>query len=203
MNKWIALIGTILICSCFLVTATFTIPAANDSVSNDMILADLNVTLEEEFDDTILEIQPGQNREKIVRLVNYSDQPALVRAMVHPRIVAGDGKTILPVDTTVSCDMNTVDGWENGQDGYYYYTKVLYPGQSTQLFSKVSLSASLDQAYMGARFFVTVKSEACIINNLDTHHSAWWSGSSPLAGTPLAAIEQAIQNAIAVGGAQP
>lgn len=60
----------------------------------------------------------------------------------------------------MTLDYNTTD-WTQGEDGYFYYNKVLKPGEVTEpIFTNVAFSGTMDNAYQGAQVVVDVAAQA-------------------------------------------
>lgn len=60
----------------------------------------------------------------------------------------------------MTLDYNTTD-WTQGDDGYFYYNKVLKPGEVTEpIFNNVAFSGTMDNMYRDAEVTVDVAAQA-------------------------------------------
>lgn len=109
----------------------------------------VDITLEEWADedcttpyptDGAVPVMPGQTVTKVVTVKN-EDADAYVRAQFHITVLDADGDQIDPEDLpnldkaiVIECGAD----WEQGEDGWYYYSQPLEVGQVTPpLFSEV------------------------------------------------------------------
>ncbi len=133
---------------------------------------------------------PGDTAPKEVGAINKKDIPAFVRLMVMPSVVSADGQPLeaIPGKQIELIGFNT-DQWRYGGDGYYYYLGVLGPtGSGTDktepLFTAVKLADVLDDAYIGARMNIVIKTEA--VDTKKWHYSfAWWQNHVFPVDSPL------------------
>lgn len=110
---------------------------------------------------------------KSVNVANAGENPVLVRVIINPQWDEEkdkDGKVIKPI-TSASNQVklnfsSNIDGnWIKGNDGYYYYNKVLEPGETTgTLLESVQLKDNLSDdeknEYKDRNLTVNVSSEA-------------------------------------------
>jgi len=118
-------------------------------------------------------VDPGQTVEKAVRAENNGTQAGFVRLLVLTEIVSQNGIP-LPADSSVITynDVNPTE-WIK-VDGWWYYLGVLEPGDVTpDLFSGVTLSASLPDDYQNAGMKIEVKMEASDIKKW-SYRAGWW-----------------------------
>ena len=128
--------------------------------------------IDEDFEKPTL-VDPGQTVEKAVRAENTGTEPGFVRLLVLTEIISKDGIP-LPADSSALTynDVNTAK-WVK-VDGWWYYLDVLEPGDVTpNLFSGVTLSASLDDEYQNAGMKIEVKMEASDIKKW-SYRAGWW-----------------------------
>lgn len=86
----------------------------------------------------------------------------------------------------VSMNFNTTEWTEKQPDGYYYYTKVLSPGEkTTPLFTEVQIADSDDHTYDIDDFDIIVYAESCQAVNAETganyasYEDAWAYWNTP------------------------
>jgi predicted ribosomally synthesized peptide with SipW-like signal peptide len=195
----LAIVGTALPVSLILLLAsTYAWFTAAESVTNNLSTPQYQFIVEavDVFTPPTEPLKPGSPAVgKDVGAVNTGQLPGFVRLMALPTVIAADGATVLPASFghEVVADFAAA-AWVDGQDGYYYYLKVLPPGDTTdpKLFSQVKLAADLDQRYDGATLTVEVKSEAIAIAKWSYRVSWWGSAAAPAAG-PLATVDAVLQ----------
>lgn len=96
-------------------------------------------------------IMPGSIISKRVSVLNTGANPCWVRVKLTN---GADGEA--DSDEITDLDINLKD-WIAGDDGYYYYSKVLEPGVETEkLFSQIKISGSADSSYLGKILKLTV-----------------------------------------------
>ena len=102
-------------------------------------------------------IMPGMTVTKIAEIKNTGASDAWVRVKVEKNIkLQGEGTS----DTSlVELTLNTADWTE--KDGYYYYTKVLKPGEVTApIFTAVTFKPDMGNEYQNATATVDVTAQA-------------------------------------------
>lgn len=119
---------------------------------------------------------PGATVTKIAEVKNTGASDAWVRVKVEKNItLSGEGT---PDTDLVELELNTADWME--KDGYYYYTKVLKPGEVTApVFTAVTFNAEMGNEYQNATATVDVSAQAVqTANNGDTATDAMgWPNS--------------------------
>ena len=102
-------------------------------------------------------IMPGMTVTKIAEIKNTGASDAWVRVKVEKNIqLQGEGK---PDTGLVELTLNTADWTE--KDGYYYYTKVLKPGEVTApIFTAVTFKPDMGNEYQNATATVDVVAQA-------------------------------------------
>ncbi|EOI05052.1 alternate signal-mediated exported protein [Enterococcus moraviensis ATCC BAA-383] len=157
-----------------------------DEKQNLFQIGNLQTTIEEIFTETTT-ILPDKPVEKSVSVTNTGTVDQFVRVMLQPEISVGndEDKRVFPskIGEEMLLDLNDTD-WKLGEDGYYYYLKVLKSGKSNRtetLFTQVKLKNGLGQEYDKAVASLLVKVEAigCVKY---TYRDAWWQGAIPTDG---------------------
>ena len=102
-------------------------------------------------------VMPNTTVTKIAEVKNTGASDAWVRVKVEKAIkLTGDG---IPDVSMVQLDVNTTDWTE--KDGYYYYTKVLKPGEVTApIFTAVTFKPDMGNEYQNATATVDVTAQA-------------------------------------------
>ncbi|MBO1308814.1 hypothetical protein JZO70_21760 [Enterococcus sp. 669A] len=176
---------------------------ASDRKENDFRIGQVETKIDEVFNEDIDETLIGESVPKQVRIENTGTIKQFVRVMVLPevrKVIAGDEPNeqvlSLKIGTDILLkDMATAD-WIDGGDGYYYYNKAIEPGtgkETSYLFKAVQLSDQLSNRYDGTTFKITLKVESINCAKF-AYRDAWWQGSTPADGSPLKAVDNALQD---------
>lgn len=125
--------------------------ASTDPVVNTFKAADHETEIEEEVDGTL---------DKDVTVTNTAEEsPAFIRVRL---VVSPEEKAVLKFAPNDS--PNVGNSWVDGGDGFYYYTKAVAPGKSTeQLLDSVAIKEGTDFE-VGETLDVTVYEESCVAN---------------------------------------
>lgn len=98
-------------------------------------------------------VMPGAETSKIVEVKNTGDNPAYIRIRLETAVelaAGGEGDASL-----LSMDINT-ESWTE-RDGYYYYNEKLAAGEtSAPLFTTVTFSKDMGDAYQNGKATVSV-----------------------------------------------
>lgn len=114
--------------------------------TNSIFAGENEITVGEEFDDG--EIKPGGNVHKLPYVNNTGNLDCFVRM----RVDFTSSEFGLPNNGGGWCtlDYNTTEWTYNEEDGYWYYSRILKPGESTKdapLFTTVSFSTDMQGEY--------------------------------------------------------
>ena len=123
--------------------------------------ADRTISYEEMYPDNIItDVMPGTDVTKVVEVKNSGDNPVWVRVSVDKQIIM-DEQMDEEADTgLMTMDFDT-DNWTVGNDGYFYYTKPLEAGKTTEsLFAAVAFDPAMDNTYLNCKAKVEVKAYA-------------------------------------------
>ena len=114
---------------------------------------------------------PGDIVSKRVSIENVCSHPFYLRV----KVVSSSTNQALSADDCLKLDINTVD-WTY-RDGYYYYNKILQPGEVTPaLFTQVEIVGSkVDQTHVGSMLSLTVNAYAVQSQNNPAAHP--WDAS--------------------------
>lgn len=120
-------------------------------------------------------IIPGDVVSKQVSVENDCDHPFYLRV----KIVYGINSQELPSEECFKLDIDG-ENWKL-HDGWYYYTGILQPGQTTpNVFSHVEIvGAKVDNRYIGKTLTLTVKAQAVQSENnpltgTETYTASGW-----------------------------
>ena len=115
-------------------------------------------------------IMPGTAVTKTPNIENTGTADAYVRAIVAVTIKAADGVTELSTVLRSGAPVVTfnIDGgkWvtKSGEQ-YYYYNKVLTPGESVDLFNQVTFDPAMGNEYQGCTVTVSIQAQAVQAKN--------------------------------------
>lgn len=99
--------------------------------------------------------QTAESKDPIVR--NNGKSPVYVRARVNLSNIA---------DSDITIQYNTADSWQNGNDGFWYYTAILNKNEATTpLFTDIVIADSVSK---DAEFDVFVYQESILATPGDT-----------------------------------
>ena len=115
-------------------------------------------------------IMPGTTVTKVPTVTNTGTADAYVRAIVTVTIKAADGVTELPTVLRSGAPVVTfnIDGGKwvtKAGEQYYYYNKVLTPGESVDLFNQVTFSPAMGNEYQGCTVTVSIQAQAVQAKN--------------------------------------
>lgn len=122
-------------------------------------------------------LELGKTYDKKVSVKNTGDIPAFARILLFPEMTQGDD--MLPIDDVIDIKYNvTKDShWLLGEDGYYYYTKIIMPDAETDvLFDQVTVDTTDDETkelYKNADFKIDVKLESVDYRD-NEYRFSWW-----------------------------
>jgi len=139
-NIIIGILSFVLIASVsFEVTYSYLIDSA--AAANRFVVGENSIVVEEEFNPP-KELEPGISFDKKPKVTNTGNLPCFVR--MRADFSDSEAQAICE-----PLDINTADWLYDSSDGYYYYNKVLQPGESTSpLFTKVTIRDDLDESDM-------------------------------------------------------
>lgn len=170
-RKWairnrIGLIATIICCIAILASGTAAYFTAQETSHNIITTGMLSMRLVEEGEDGkpfpkegVTGILPNMQVTKKPYVENTGDVDMYVRIAIQMEITSLADESRALDTRHISLDINTADWTE--KDGYYYYNRVLKPGEATEpLFTKVSFSAKMGNEYMNARAIIDVDAQA-------------------------------------------
>ena len=173
MKRKLLILSVLAICVAMLAGGTLAFFTSEDKAHNVITTGGVEITLQEWADEAkttpfkdLTGVMPNTTVTKIAEIKNTGASDAWVRVKVEKNIkLQGDGT---PDTGLVELKLNTVDWTE--KDGYYYYNKILKPGEITApVFTSVSFAADMGDEYQDAAATVDVFAQAVqIANNGDT-----------------------------------
>ena len=166
IRKRIGLIATIVCCIAILASGTVAYFTAQETAYNVITTGALSMRLVEEGADGkpfpkegITGILPNMEVTKKVYIENTGDVDMYVRIALDQKIESLSDPAAQLNFEHISLNINKTDWTE--KDGYYYYNRVLKPGEATvPLFTTVSFDAKMGNEYMNARVRIDVDAQA-------------------------------------------
>ncbi|MBM7833052.1 hypothetical protein [Clostridium sardiniense] len=134
-----------------------------DSKTNNLGVANIDVEIEEDFKPPT--DWNGTSHKKLVQVQNNSTGPALIRISIQKRWVDEKGNTWAGDTNYINLSFSEREGnlWVDGNDGYFYYNKIMSENEVTQaILDSVELSVpvELKERYKGKKVIVDVRTEA-------------------------------------------
>ena len=164
MKRKLLILSVLAICVAMLAGGTLAFFTSEDKAHNVITTGGVEITLQEWADEAkttpfkdLTGVMPNTTVTKIAEIKNTGASDAWVRVKVEKNIkLQGDGT---PDTGLVELKLNTVDWTE--KDGYYYYNKILKPGEITApVFTSVSFAADMGDEYQDATATVDVFAQA-------------------------------------------
>lgn len=162
-KRKIVLITGLLCCLALLAAGTTAYFTAEEKVYNIITTANLDIELHSETSagvallaEPLDDVMPGNEVERVVYVKNVGDSELYTRISLE-KVVKTQAEN-LP-SAPVLLDIDT-QNWQEA-DGYYYYMRVLKPGESTApLFTTVTFEKGMDNRYMDAKVEINVTAQA-------------------------------------------
>ncbi len=194
MKRKLLFLASAVICLSIAATGTLAYFTGEYRQTNVITTGSVDIALQEWGDEEETEpfvdpsgVMPGTDVTKIPEVVNTGSSAAWIRVKVEKKILTG-GKEEAPADEVeklIGLDIDT-EAWTY-RDGYYYYKSELEPDASTTpVFTKVSISKDMDNAFKNAQIKVDVAAEAVqVANNGESAVTAagWPTSAQSGAGT--------------------
>lgn len=146
-----------------------------DSKTNNFGVANIDVEIDEDFKPP--NDWDGSSNEKLVKVQNNSTGPALIRVSIQKRWV-DDNRNPWTGDSNfikLNFSKNENKLWVDGEDGYFYYNKILPKGEVTEAILdsvELKIPEELKERYKGKKVIVDVKTEA-VQATIDGYNAVW------------------------------
>ena len=164
MKKKLLILSLAAICLAITAIGTLAYFTSEGTAHNVITTGGVEIAVQEWADEektkpfeNLTGVMPNTTVTKIAEVKNTGASDAWVRVKVEKAIkLTGDG---IPDVSMVQLDVNTTDWTE--KDGYYYYTKVLKPGEVTApIFTAVTFKPDMGNEYQNATATVDVTAQA-------------------------------------------
>ena len=174
LNQWkrrILAIALIAIGLSAVATGTYAYFVAEETAYNVITTGALFMDLVEETEDGspwpeegIKDVIPCMTVGKVVYVENRGSVPFFARIQKEITVTPAPGVTAELTDEFIGLDINT-EHWIE-QDGFYYYYRILQPGEKTEpLFTKVSFAPEMTNDYQDSVVEVYVRAQAVQSDN--------------------------------------
>ena len=186
MNKWKKRILCLALIVCglaVLASGTAAYFVAEETAYNVITTGILYMELLEETaggqpwpEEGIKNVVPGMTVDKIVRVENEGGVPFFTRISMDQVVIPAEGVEAELTFEHISLDLNTEQWIE--KDGYYYYYRILEPGEVTEpLFTKVSFAPQMGNEYQSCTVEIKVLAQAVqsANNGTDPLNALGWS----------------------------
>ena len=152
-------------------TGTYAYFVAEETAYNVITTGALFMDLVEETEDGkpwpeegIKDVVPCMDVGKVVYVENKGGVPFFTRIQKETTVIPAPGVTAELTDEYISVDINT-EHWIE-QDGFYYYYRILQPGEKTEpLFTKVIFAPEMTNDYQNSTVEVYVLAQAVQSDN--------------------------------------
>lgn len=109
------------------------------------------------------------NVKENVQIKNTGDTDAYIRVAVVVNWASADGSCVWaqkPADDDYTITYNLSNGWFNGGDGFYYYSKAVSPGESTSvLIDEAKQLSSAPNGTDGTQYYLSIEIVASAIQS--------------------------------------
>ena len=164
MKRKLLILSVLAICIATLAAGTLAYFTSEGKAHNVITTGGVEITVQEWADEEktkpfedLTGVMPNTTVTKIAEIKNTGASAAWIRVKVEKSIkLQGEGA---PDTGLVELALNTADWTE--KDGYYYYTKVLKPGEVTApIFTAVTFKPDMGNEYQNATATVDVTAQA-------------------------------------------
>ena len=104
-----------------------------------------------------------------VQIQNTGDTDAYIRVAVVVNWASADGSCVwaqTPADDDYTITYNLSNGWFNGGDGFYYYSKAVSPGESTSvLIDEAKQLLAAPKGTDGTQYYLSIEIVASAIQS--------------------------------------
>ncbi len=165
MKRKILILSVLAICIAIVAAGSLAYFTSEGTAHNVITSGGVKIAVQEWADEAkttpfedLTGVMPNTAVTKIAEVKNTGASDAWVRVLITKNIeLSGDGE----VDPDmIELGLNTTD-WTLGTDGYYYYNKVLKPGETTEpVLSTVTFKSTMGNEYQNATVTVDVSAQA-------------------------------------------
>ena len=180
MKKRILIIISTLIIITGLTSIAYAFYISKDKANNKFTVGNLTENINEDFKEP--DSWNGQKISKKAWVENTNTMPEIIRVAIEPRFEDKDGNFfsgninyIKFNYANVTTNINDKNKWYYGDDGYYYYTSVVYKGEKTSnIINSLKFNGpdSEKATYEGLNLKAVIRSEA-LFSAVDSWKKDW------------------------------
>lgn len=165
MKKRMLTAALALCCLAVLATGTLAYFTAEETAQNVITMGSLKMELVELNADgqpwtDVENIVPGMEVTKKAYVENNGSVDFYTRVKITTRYVNEQGKK-LPELNTGLVELNLSEDWKLDEDGFYYYTESVKPGEETEpLFTTVTFSTEMGNEYQNVKVIIDLDAQA-------------------------------------------
>lgn len=165
MKKRMLTAALALCCLAVLATGTLAYFTAEETAQNVITMGSLKMELVELNEDgkpweDVENIVPGMEVTKKAYVENNGSVDFYTRVKITTRYVNEQGKK-LPELNTGLVELNLSEDWKLDEDGFYYYTESVKPGEETEpLFTTVTFSTEMGNEYQNVKVIIDLDAQA-------------------------------------------
>lgn len=203
MKRKILAIATLVIFAALLVSGTLAYFTAEDRAVNVITIGSVDIEIVEYAKDGSVisdtstghvnmpeyfdNVEPGMRLVKLVTIENRGKNTAWIRVKIVDSIISAGGGALstgvlsynvneLATITSENEDKYNLDGkWEDGGDGYWYYSEPLEPGEIAVLFDVVTFDGpSMGNNYQDCETNIKVLAQAVQYEGNENRSSESW-----------------------------
>lgn len=182
-KKRILCLTVLVICLATLATGTMAYFVAEETAYSVITTGCLYMELVQETangrslpEETVVNVVPATAVDQVTFVANRGSVPFFTRVVVEKKITPAEGSDAQLDAALVTLNINE-DYWTE-KDGFYFYKRILKPGQETQpLYTEVGFAPEMGNEYMGARVEIRVLAQAVqsANNGTDATQALGWS----------------------------
>lgn len=174
MKKQIIICSSIAAAAVMATGSTLAYFTAQDTAQNVISTGSIDIAVKEyqnignetvPYTDPEFPIMPGDIVSKIVKVENTGSGSAYIRAKINVSFDSDTGEEALPTDCI---KLNLGSDWTLGNDGYYYYNKIVDSGEMTEfLFDSVEMDKDAGNEYQNQTLKISIDAEGIQSKNND------------------------------------
>ena len=182
-KKRILCLTVLVICLAMLATGTMAYFVAEETAYSVITTGCLYMELKQETADGqpllqegVLNVVPATAADQVAYVKNRGSVPFFTRVLVEKKIIPAEGSDAQLDTELVTLNINE-DDWTE-KDGFYFYKRILRPGQKTApLYTEVGFAPEMGNEYMNARVEIRVLAQAVqsANNGTDATLALGWS----------------------------
>ena len=182
-KKRILCLTVLVICLAMLATGTMAYFVAEEKAYSVITTGCLYMELKQETADGqplpqegVLNVVPATAADQVAYVKNRGSVPFFTRVLVEKKIIPAEGSDAQLDAELVTLNINE-DYWME-KDGFYFYKRILRPGQKTApLYTEVGFAPEMGNEYMNARVEIRVLAQAVqsANNGTDATLALGWS----------------------------